>query len=102
MSDTDTFYSDNRWNNLHAYAQALEDMVAAGADPVENVLVTLSLALEQFPECPPVDPESHHVACVHSLLRACLGALRKGRLDQARAGRDVPAPENPSRRPPRS
>lgn len=99
MSDENLFYTDNRWNNLYAYADALGDMVRAGADPVENVLVTLSLVLEQFPESPPLDPESHHVNCVHHLVKTVLGALRKDKIARIERGEDMdgPAPAGPSR-----
>lgn len=84
MADANPFYSDSRWNNMYAYAATLQDLVRAGGDPVEESIVTLSLVLQQFPESPPLDEESHHVQCVHLLVRNVLGALREYKLDQAR------------------
>ncbi|MGE4470539.1 MAG: hypothetical protein AB7D47_10445 [Desulfovibrio sp.] len=84
MGDDNPFYSDNRWNNMYAYAQTLQDLVKAGGDPVEECIMTLSLVLQQFPESPPADEDSHHVGCVHLLVRNVLGALRDYKLEQAR------------------
>ena len=97
MSEENQFYTDNRWNNMYAYAQALEDLVGTGADPLENAIMTLSLVLEQFPESPPVDTESHHLACVHELVKNVLGALRKDKIARIRRGEGVdgPGPDNP-------
>lgn len=97
MSEQNPFYSDNRWNNMYAYAEALEDLVKTGGDPVENTLMTLSLVLEQFPESPPVDEESHHLLCVHKLVKTVLGALRKDKIARISRGEGVDgsAPDNP-------
>ncbi len=77
MTDENGFYSEHRWNNLYAYADTLKDLIRAGADPLEETQTTLSLILEQFPESPPITPESLHINCVNHLLRAVLEALRK-------------------------
>lgn len=82
MTDQHGFYTDNRWNNLYAYADTLQDMVKAGGDPLEETMLTLSLILEQFPESPPITPESHHINCVHHLLKVVLGAVRKEKLER--------------------
>lgn len=85
MSHTKGFYTDNRWNNLYTYADTLKDLIRAGGDPVEESIITLSLILEQFPESPPLDLESHHVNCVNHLCKTVLGGLRQFKLDQAEA-----------------
>lgn len=82
MTDETGFYSDNRWNNLYAYADTLQDMVKAGGDPLEETMLTLSLILEQFPESPPITPESHHINCVHHLLKVVLSAVRKEKIER--------------------
>ncbi|WP_022660602.1 hypothetical protein [Paucidesulfovibrio longus] len=87
MGESNPFYSDSRWNNMYAYAATLQDLIQAGGDPVEESIMTLSLVLQQFPESPPLDEESHHVNCVNALLRNVLGALRKYKLDEARKER---------------
>ncbi len=99
MSEENLFYTDNRWNNMYAYAQALEDLVQTGADPVESAMTTLSLVLEQFPESPPVDTESHHLVCVHKLVKVVLGALRKDKIARMSRGEGVEGsgPANPSK-----
>ncbi|SKA71877.1 hypothetical protein SAMN02745704_00229 [Paucidesulfovibrio gracilis DSM 16080] len=84
MDESNPFYSDSRWNNMYAYAQTLQDLVRTGGDPVEECITTLSLVLQQFPEGPPLDEDSHRVQCVRLLVRNVLGALREHTLDQAR------------------
>ncbi|MBU1611216.1 MAG: hypothetical protein KKC99_05155 [Proteobacteria bacterium] len=102
MTEENGFYSDSRWNNLYAYADTLKDMVRAGGDPLEETLVTLSLILEQFPESPPITPESLHINCVNHLLRVVLGAIRKEKMrqlkrEQAGECETDEAPEGPRR-----
>ncbi|MEF2145436.1 MAG: hypothetical protein V3573_08325 [Desulfovibrionaceae bacterium] len=84
MADSSPFYTDNRWNNMYAYAETLKDLLQAGGDPIEESILTLSLVLQQFPESPPLDEESHHVNCVHGLVQTVLGGLRKWKLEQVR------------------
>lgn len=84
MAAGNPFFSDSRWNNMYAYATTLQDLVKAGGDPVEESIMTLSLVLQQFPESPPLDEESHHVNCVNALLRNVLGALREYKLEMIR------------------
>lgn len=97
MTEDDGFYSDNRWNNLYAYADTLQDMVKAGGDPLEETMLTLSLILEQFPESPPITPESLHVNCVHHLLKVVLGAIRKDKIARIRQGADAQDATGPTR-----
>jgi len=88
---TELFKSDNRWINLHAYAEALRDRVneaEPGFDPLEWTIVITSLALEQFPEVAPVDEESMHIQCVHMMLKNVLGALRKYKIGLIERGLD--------------
>lgn len=95
MPDDDGFYSDNRWNNLYAYADTLADMVRAGGDPLEETMLTLSLVLEQFPESPPLTPESHHINCVHHLLKTVLSAIRKEKLERIKQEKHGGTPSGP-------
>ncbi len=82
------FYSDSRWSNLYSYADTLKDLIASGNPPSEEIVMTLSLILEQFPESPPVDEESFHVLCVHHLVKTVLGGLRKEKIEEL--GRNAP------------
>lgn len=88
--DENPFYSDSRWSNLYSYADTLKDLIASGNPPSEEIVVTLSLILEQFPESPPVDEESFHVLCVHHLVKTVLGGLRKEKLEKLE--RNIPKP----------
>ena len=97
MTQENLFYTDNRWNNMYAYAEALKDLLDSGSDPLEEAMTTLALVLDQFPDSPPVDTESHHLLCVHKLVKTVLLALRKDKIRRMSRGEGVAGagPENP-------